>query len=678
MDFAFAAQLAVFRGCSEALVKILRGEGSVLLAAKVLVISRVLHNKLSLGSKCLSYVDAIRIRLASLRRKLLLRIDGIFQRLEMTEEALIGAMCAFSLATSSSPTDVLRHYHHIRLEALSKQAQDGKSVAVTLLQSLQYVIQTLKDTKAYIPGKLVQALQTLKSTPTFQSQDLHSLIELNLDVHERWIDEDIKIFVPYIPDVELKTAEAGRAAKDWAKQAFMSFSTILKAQLKSITDAAVITRLRKQILWSWLSTPQRSLGVDTSDVLEGLHGIFLSQITRLIWSQTKSLQKTIKAIEITLDNWRAQSSNISTLWASSISGMEMSHGGKALTELVLARFAGRNKDLEAFSIEYKAWFRGIINLEAMIKEIRETKWDDAVDDIEDDDDVLNDKQILLSEDDARSLQDELHDALQSSFTSLQDSMERFTSELDGPNRGAKAAYLLRVWRDVRDELPVSYRDPSVGVKSVLVLQEMMAGLAINPSLSASETLNMRLPNNAQLVSRSLWEGTPELPILPSSWVFRLLHDLIHSMTTLGSDIWDRQTTNILKKQLRAGLALYFTISLTSESSHNGGRIEGTTESRQQPEVNETDLTNGEVGSDNATTMKEENQDNRIQGLFDILYLNVATVQKPKTGQSKEDEMDGAIMVAEGRIDLDETCIRRIRRNAEEYWKRSSLLFALMD
>ena len=649
----------------------------MLLAAKVLVISRLLHKKLSLGSRSLAYVDAVRNRLASLRRKLLLRIDDIFERLQITEEALTGAMCAFSLATSSSPADVLRHYHHVRLEALSKQAQNGKSTTVSLIQSLQYIIQTLKDTKAYVPGKLVQALQAIKSTSTFQSKDLHSLIELNLDVHERWIDEHIKSFIPYIPDVELKRAEAGRATKDWAKQAFMSFSTILQAQLVSITDATVITRLRKQILWLWLSTPKRSLGVDTGDVLEGLHGIFVNQITRLIWSQTNSLQETVKAIETTLDDWMKCSSKVSTLWASSISGMEISHGGKALTDFVLARFTGMNENLEAFSLEYKAWFRRIVHLEVMIKDIRDTKWDDAVDDIEDDDDVLNDKQILLSEDDARSLQDELHDALQKSFTSLQDSMERFASELDEPSRGEKAAYLLRVWRDIQDQLPVSYRDSGVGINSVLTLQEMMANLAIKSPLSASETPIIKLAHSEPLVSRPLWEGNPELPILPSAWVIKLLHDLIDFMTVLGSDIWGHQATDILKQKLRAGLASYFKTSLISVLSPSEGQIGGAEGSGQQPEVNGTDITNGEVNSGRGKT-KEANQDNRIQGLFDMLYLNIATMRRLENGQSKDDDMEGILKVAERKIGLDEATMRRMRRNAEEYWKRSSLLFALME
>lgn len=648
-----------------------------MLAAKVLVISRLLHKKLSLGSQSLSYLDTIRGRLASLRRKLPLRIDAIFQRLETTEEALIGAMCAFSLATSSSPTDVLRHYHHVRLEALCKQAQDGGSIEVALLQALQYFIQTLKDTKTYIPGKLAEALQAIKSTPIFQSKELHSLIELNLDVYERWIDEDIKKFIPYIRDVELKRAEAGRATADWAKQAFLSFSTILQVRLKSITDATVLARLRKQILRLWLSTPQRSLGIDTGDVLEGLHNIFIAQTTRLIWSQTMSLQTVAKAIEDTLHNGKKYSSgNNSTLWASSIAGMEISNGGKAFTESVLARFNGRYEALEAFSLEYKMWLQRIVHLEGMIKDIRETKWDDAVDDIEEDD-ILDDKQILLSEDDPRLLQEEFHDALRKSLTSLQDSIEGLTPELDEPNSVEKVAYLLRVWKDVRGQLPISYRDPGIGIGSVLALQELMAALAIKTPLSASEKLIVKAAHNEQLVSRTLWEGNQELPVFPSSWVFRLLHDLVHSMTALGSDIWGPQATDTLKKQLRAGLASHFKRSLTPVSQISKGENDNAEkEPRQQLAADEVDLTNGEDSLGDGITAKGVNLDSRTQGLFDMIYLNVATTRKSGTDDN-DDGMAGIIKVTEGEVGLDEACMRRMRRNAEEYWKRTSLLFALI-
>ena len=650
-----------------------------MLAAKVLIISRLLHKKLSSGSQSLSYLDTIRSRLAGLRRKLLLKIDSIFQRLETVDGALIGAMCAFALATSSSPSDVLRHYHHVRLEFLRELAQNEKNIEAALLQALQYFIQTLKDTKAYIPGKLAQALQAIKSTPIFQSRELRSLIELNLDVHERWIDEDIKMFIPYIRDVELKKAEAGRATKDWAKQAFLSFSIILRGQLQSITDATVIARLRKQILRSWLSTPQHSLGVETEEVFDKLHDIFITQTIRLIQSQTASLTKTTRAIEDTLRNWTRRSfATNSTLWASSIIGMEISNGGKPFMEHVFAKFNGRHEASEAFSLEYKVWLQCVMHLEGMIKNIRETKWDDVVDDLDDEDDVLGDKQMLLSEDDPRLLQEEFHGALQQSFASLQASIERFASELGEYNRGEQAAYLLRVWKDIQDQLAPSYRDPSVGIASVSTLQEMMAALAINASLGDSDKQIIEATHDEQLVNRPLWEGNPELPVFPAPWVFRLLHDLIHSMTALGSDIWGPQATDILKKQLRARLASHFKRSLEFVSgTTNQVRSGGVTEPTQQSETSEEDPIEGEIIPGDGTTVRGVDQDKQIQTLFDMLYLSLATRRRGGIDNSVDDDLAKILKVAEIEVGLDEGSMRRMKRSAEEYWKRTSLLFALM-
>lgn len=644
----------------------------MLLAAKVLVISRLLHKKISLGSKSFSYLDTLRSRLASLRRKLLLKIDSIFQSLNITENELIEAMCAFSLATSSSPTDILRHYHHIRAEALNKQAQNRGSVEMAMFQALQYFIKTLQDTKAYIPGKLAQALQTIKSAPIFKSKDLHSLKELNIDVHERWIDEDIKIFVPYIREVELKRAEVGRASKDWAKQAFKSFLNILQGQLKSITDAMVVTQLRKQILRLWVSTPQRSLGVDTSDVLEGLRDTFNAEIIRLIWLQTMTLQKTAKSVEETLHGWqRRNSENTPSLWASSIVGLEISNGGKAFGELVRSRFNGRNETLEVTSLEYKAWLQRIEYLEGMIKEVRDTKWDDIVDDLEDDDDILDDKQILLSEDDPRLLQDEFLNALRRSFTSLQDSIEGFTLKLDRLNHGEQAAHLLRVWKEIRSQLPSSYQDIDIGTSAVLHLQEIVAVVAIHEPLGVSE--KRIIESDEQLVVRPLWEGNPELPVFPSSWVFRLLHDLVHSMTVLGSDIWSSQATDILKKKVRGSLASHLQRALSPVSVTDGVQSVDVTE----PSQLEADLINGEFGPPGPTPIIKVNKDNRIQALFDILYLDVATMRKSQTIEDTDDDLVVILKVTEMESGVDEGSRRRIRRNAEEYWKRTLLLFALI-
>lgn len=624
------------------------------------------------------YLDTIRSRLAGLRRKLLIRIDRILERQEITEEALLGAMCAFILATSSSATDVLRHYHQVRLEFLGKQARDDRSINVSLLQTLQYVIQTLKDTKTYIPGKLAQALQAIKATPIFQCEELHSVKELKLDVHERWIDEDIKMFIPYIRDVELKKAEAGRVTKDWSKQAFLLFSTILQGRLRSITDATAIVKHRQQILGLWFSTSQRSLGVDTEGVFEKLHDVFITQTIRLIQSQTISLQSTTKAIEDTLYQWTKHSlDNSSTLWASSIIGKELSSGGKAFTDLVFARFNGRYEASEAPSIEYKLWLQRIGHLDQMMNEIRETKWDGVIDNMEDDDDSLEDKLVILSGDDPRLLQDEFREILRKSFTSLQDSIKRFASELVEPNRGEKAAYLLRVWKDVRYQLPPSHRDSDVDVGSISDLQELMATLAIHGPLSTSKKLMIKA-HHEQPESKALWDGDPQSPIFPASWVFRLLHDVVHSMTSLGSDIWDAPTTDILRGQLRVGLASHFKGSLISVLETDGGQSGSAAESIQKHhECDEEHLPNGEMVSDRQTAPMDVNQDSRTQLLFDMLYLDVTTARGGGIGDRINDDLAGLLQVVEIEVGLDEGSRRRMRRSAEEYWKRTSLMFALL-
>src|SRR4051794_38878422 len=116
-----ASQLAVLQACPVVISRLLRKGGSSLLAAKILVVSRLLHKALSQTSNAPSLVEKLRYQLASLRRHLLRHIDRQFSNLSPSTSVLVDAMCAFSLATSSSPTDVLRHFTHVRLQAIAAQ-----------------------------------------------------------------------------------------------------------------------------------------------------------------------------------------------------------------------------------------------------------------------------------------------------------------------------------------------------------------------------------------------------------------------------------------------------------------------------------------------------------------------------------------------------------------------------
>ena len=187
------------------------------------MISRLLHTKLSKRSTPVPYLETLRNRLAVLRRKLLLRIDHRFKVIDVSREALLESMCAFVLATSSSPTDVVRHFHHLRLEAIAECMQHGMKKEDGALQALRLYVKTLKDSQTLLPGQLAYGLERLKAVSIFKSNDLHSLIELNLDVYERWIDEDIKSFTPYVRHDDLSKIEAEKLLKQWARTTVSKF-----------------------------------------------------------------------------------------------------------------------------------------------------------------------------------------------------------------------------------------------------------------------------------------------------------------------------------------------------------------------------------------------------------------------------------------------------------------------
>lgn len=253
-NYTLASQLSVLRSCPDVISRLLQGGGSVLLAAKVLVISRLLHTKLSKRPTPLPYLETLRNRLATLRRKLLLRIDRRFKVLDVTRDTLLEAMCAFVLATSSSPTDVVRHFHHLRLEAITEYMQHNPGKQHGTLQGLRLYMKTLKDSQALLPAQLAHALERLKAVSIFKSKELRNLIELNLDMYERWIDDDIKTFTPYIRHDELSRHEAEKLLKQWARTAVSSFLYGLRERAQKVRDPGELMGLRKEVLELWLST----------------------------------------------------------------------------------------------------------------------------------------------------------------------------------------------------------------------------------------------------------------------------------------------------------------------------------------------------------------------------------------------------------------------------------------
>lgn len=689
--FTLASQLAVLRNCPEALSKLIRNGDMVLLAAKVLVMSRLLHKKLSQRRKPPPYLDVLRIRLANLRRKLLGKIDRRFQALELNGSPLIEAMCAFSLATSSSATDVLRHFHHIRLEAMADKEQKNDDSGHDLCQALKVYIKTLKDTKMYFPGQLATALQNLKTLPLCKSRDLQSLIELNLEAHEQWISDDIKLFTPYVRHDDIQKSEASRSLKEWAEHASASFFVGLQNNIKLVDNFSVIMQLRTQLLQLWLSNSQHSLGIEASEVLDGIRHAFNARCTWLIKAQTKSLDDLAVAAGKKLQHWQKSQPNLcASLWDSSITSTEIIDGGKAFTNSLLDRSTGRNEALMAISNDYRAWLERIEKIEEMIIAMRKIRWEDVADETDANDDPM-DKQVLLSEEDPQLLQDKLRECLHESFSCFSNSVRTLASKISESDGGPQAVYLLRIWREIRNKLPPTFENHQyLGLDSINSLHDIVATSAVQTPLQTCEKRLKKSLHGKTLLGRPLWEGTPELPVLPSSWTFRLLTELISSMTGLGVDIWSPRATNVLKGklkvQLEAVLRSAMAARMVKEQLVNGdaavdelakNREEGKPEANQEEEEQQDEDSKEENPAERKVSPAPQQTptlESRIQLFFDLLYLSHAFIPIPSSGEDNGIEKHLSIL---GETGLSGGSIKRIRRDAEGYWKRSYVLFGLL-
>ena len=689
----------------------------MLLAAKVLVISRLLHTKLCQRPDPPPYFDSLRNRLGSLRRRLLGRIDRCFKTLELSRDVLVEAMCAFSLATSSSPKDVLRHYQHIRLEAISENMDQGGDGHDSMLLALKLYVKTLKDTQAVMPVQLAHGLENLKSTSLFKSQDVYSLIELDLDVHERWIGDDIRTFTPYIRHDDLSKAEAERSLRQWAKTAFGSFLAGLRNRIQDVEDPGRLIDLRRQVFELWLLNHQHSSGVNSAETLDGLRDVFNLQSTRIIQNRACKLDRVGLIIKHGLMDWQPVVSDLTaSLWDPSMTSMEFENGGKSFRESLATRLTNKSHFINRVSLEYVSFLESIEHLEEMIKKLREARWADDFDDVDNEDDLLDNKQVLLSEDDPRTLQEELNTALHRAYTELQAMLDKLPDEFDSTYSGQQAAYLVRVWRDLRQQVPKSYHNDRFGKKSIPGLQHTIAIGTLRVPLERCSKRIAKISQAKLLQARPLWEGDPNLPVLPSAWTYKFLLDLTSSMNACGSDLWSPQAVGALKKELIMSIApmLKGRQAVQVNGHRDKGLLDG--EDKDQEEIEEEikkdedeieervkeengEADDEEVGENeekddidseqlrgtlpNGTTSnghvraepEKETEDGKIQRFFDIVYLiNASAVKEMEDEENQLATLQRSL--AQG-LALEPKLMERMKKDAAEYWKRTSLLFALL-
>ncbi|KAI9753029.1 MAG: hypothetical protein M4579_005371 [Chaenotheca gracillima] len=673
--YAFASQLSILQSCPLVISRLLRQGGSVLIATKVLVLSRHLHKALSLMEGAPPVLDKLRNRLSFLRSKLLRHIDRQLSSPSPTPSVLVDTICAYSLATSSTPTDVLRHFHHVRAEAIFAQLENRHD---TVLKALRLYARTLHDTRSIFPHSLGEALLKLRSQPLRKDPSLRALTELNIDIHEEWISTDVKNFIPWIRHDDLSRQQSDRLVESWAAKTFASLVKRLRALLNNVEDFPALILLRTQILQMWFSAQKDVAGSTASDPVQELRTVINDQLVRLIRGRASRLRSVCAEIIETFESSKRDGEmSTESLWAISPASADLANGAVLFKQAVLDRLHGKSSDLRQVIVSYYEWLDLMDQVSVMIRELRNQSWDDDLED-EEDESGLEARNVQLSEDDPNMLEGELDSAITSTFGKFENALEEQIEEKASGLDSSQTVYVLRVLREIRQKLPQHGSTDDFGLALVPALHEDLAKMASSRVLGTYERGMKELVRTRKSPSRGLWEGSPPLPVLPSPLLFKFLHSLATDATEYGSDVWSPSATNVLRRTIRVNLERAFQDLL---STHQNGKLvngSSATDKELSSELGNEDRNGHPKEVDHKAQDRSESsleRENLMQLLFDIMVIRNA-FDAPDLREERHglEEIEATLTA---KVQMGELT-SRLRKGAQDYWKRTSLLFELFS
>ncbi|OQE34900.1 hypothetical protein PENCOP_c015G07893 [Penicillium coprophilum] len=672
---AFGAQLSLLHRCTTSISRLLRRRSSLLLVAKILVVSRSLHNTLSRHEPLPPFIDDLWNQLASLRRTLRKRIDKRLASTNATEDNIIDSLAAYCLATSSSSDDAIGHFHQVRLDVIVSQLDVSPE---NIPRALQLFVRTLQVSKALRSRQFPDVLLKLKARPLLADPEIQGLDGLEVEVLGRWVAPEVKNFTPWIKLSELNRTEGVESTKEWSLQAFKKFSEGCQKSLAQSTDFSELVSLRSETVELWLSSWGSTIIHSSVDVLESLRNIFNDQLARILKVKAQSLGEVGTQVLSIISNWGKTNHNpVGSLWDADLITAEYSNGAQTFKKTVADRLLGRDEDISTVLMKYQAWLSSVQEVNDSIDSLRRTRWTDVLvgGEVEDEDIDITPR---LNEDDPRYLSNSLRSAVRDAFTSLQASFSSAFESFDSLHSSEKATFLLRLIRLVRRDIPAGFVSGDFIFSGEIVpdLQKLLAAEVVakvgSLSLIPSPKSNTQTGKVKIVPGRSLWEGEPAIPVQPSASSFKLLRRLTSAMDTCGLDLWDPSTVQALKQELKLKLEANISSALDDlESEDSPSKAEA---------KDDQATTNGDTDKEDEVSEKSETQspgpdqveglrDWKVQLFFDCLYLSQML--------GEQNQLSGVVERAQQSSGSGEETVKTINKLATEYWTRTELLFGLL-
>ncbi|KAB8416327.1 hypothetical protein FH972_024847 [Carpinus fangiana] len=720
-----SAMAGVLRGAVTYVEAVVTGEigadGNTLTAAKVLVVGRLVGKALSARQEDADKktVEVWGRRLGNARLKLLRLLDRRLQRPRGADDnidpesitALVRDLSAFALATSSTPSEVLRHFHHVRLEAIRDQRLGPKSKS-SLVRRLRLYFRTLKESKATFVDLMAASLKTLAAGTLLQDPCVKGLEQLGLDINAHWIDEDVRNFTPWTRHEELSKAKADELQKAWSAEALVALSETITVDLEGLDNIQTVVDGRKAFLQTWLTGRQYVRHLDERPALDRLRSPFRARIIALLSNRFADLESAVHDPLAQLLSDETSIEKPPSLWSADITSHDVGQGAVSFKARIVTARRGHSPSITTMLVRFDAAAESIAQAQILVKQMRDTKWDDDYDDASSDEDE-NSKDASISHDTLSNADPQaIQTALAHSTTTAYAKLDAFLQEQTGTSENltkincnapnAPGVLVLRVLNELRARAPQ-------GDHFLNTQQHLQAKLAQHVSTQTAPVLASALrrtyvsnhKGDAGFSLTMLWDNSdPSLPVQPSPAAIRVLKHAVQIMGDLGPDLWgEKDAVQMLKSELftvvreavQTCVAVVESNKGASQNIQNGHTSSGGDTTQAEGSESKTKDRTIEGNDHNGTEVKEEpvavggNSDlmegvgaqkkqKLVQLLFDVLYLQRALAPAADT-----DGIPDVLLDALGEpFDKDDTEeLSRLRKAANDYWKRTYLLFGLL-
>ncbi|KAK6534654.1 hypothetical protein TWF281_005960 [Arthrobotrys megalospora] len=698
-----AAELAVLSNCPVAISRTLTRDKSPLVAAKLYILARLLRRSVSEKIKS-PFIISLERQLSNLRVTILRDLEHELCRLDTDSSKILQCLGAYSLITSSSASDTFMHFQSLRLNAVISLLRQDTVSAETILEAIRLVNENLRLSTQLFPRRLSDTLTALKIKPLFQEPDINNIMELNMTVHGHWISESIRKYTPWLKTDDLSNDSCKAEISSKLGTTLRAIFDGLEKAVKVVNKVESLVQIRHNILAASRGVMGRTSDLNSDDLNQSLTRIREIVNTRI----REVLNGDIGGIgvlgsemsKLVTDNATAKKRE-PVSWSSMLSSFENAKGGRNLKAMVRAVNHSDKSGLRAIRLHHAKWVSNIANNYINIKKMGEEKdWDP---DNDDDDDIDSPESLKeMNNTDTQALLSTYSEGLLEGYRLLETNLSTLVDEMRQAGEGAEspqpienACIALRFITIIRNTSP--QHDNTViidlgwfGNDITSRLYDFLAkGVAKKALRGFGKDISKR--KWASDVSfDSLWEGSPKLPIQPSPLVFKFLRALVQSMNEVGADVWCRGAADTLKRSVAKSIWEELEASLTSAEKQTNGvsglgieAKETTEDDGSKEEEKEKPEKEPAIGHLPANPL---NRAQILQTYFDATYLDNAlrTIRSRDVGGDDKNKDSPTVLAWEfvertrEKITIETDERERMSRSAEDYWRRTSLIFGVLD